>query len=214
MSNDLLRRNTHGADTIVRDDMVAGIGSTSDAAFIRAIGSQYTPKGLRYWCPSANVIPANGTVNLANVTVDLGKLWLALANANVRFLRPGFIMAPRTYMYLANVRDGNGNFAFRDELLRGRLMTYPFKFTTNVPVNLGGGTNESELYLTDFADVVIGETETLEITSSQEAAYHDGSNVVAAFSLDQTVVRAIIEHDLVMRHAESIAVLSAVTWGA
>jgi heptaprenylglyceryl phosphate synthase len=60
--------------------------------------------------------------------------------------------------------------------------------------------------------VVIGDALNLQIDVSQEAAYHDGSNVVAAFSLDQTVIRAIIETDMVMRHDAAVTVLSGVKW--
>lgn len=212
VSNDLLRYNAYGVDAIVRDDLVSGIATREDIAFIRDDGSQFTPKGLRFWAPSANVIAANGTINLANVTFDLAKLILQLMNANVRMLRPGWMFAPRTLLYLMTVRDANGNFAFRDEMLTGKLWNFPFGVTTQIPINLGGGTDESEVYFVDFADFVIGDATSIIIDASTEAAYHDGSNVVAAFSQDQTVVRAIVQHDCGMRHDASVAVLSEVKW--
>jgi HK97 family phage major capsid protein len=213
ISNDLLRRADAGSETMVRNDLVAALAQRSDLAFIRDDGTAGTPKGLRYWVPSSNVLPANGTVNLVNVTTDLGLLMLALLNGNVRMLSPGWLMSPRTYIYLTTVRDGNGNFVFRQEMLGGSLWGFPFAFTTQIPINLGGGSNESELYFADFADVVIAEATQILIDSSSEAAYHDGVQVVAAFSLDQTVIRAILEHDMVLRHAESVAVLTGVLWG-
>ena len=75
-----------------------------------------------------------------------------------------------------------------------------------------GNDNESEIYLVDFSQVLIGESQGLLVDSSQEAAYHDGSSVQAAFSLDQTVVRAIAEHDLGMRHDKGVTMLTGVTW--
>ena len=212
VSNDLLRYNTYGVDAIVRDDLVSGIATREDIAFIRDDGSQNTPKGLRYWAPAASVINANGTINLANVTTDLAKLILLLMNSNVRMLRPAWLFAPRTLMYLMTVRDGNGNFAFREELLSGKLWNFPYGTTTQIPFNMGGGTDESEVYLVDMADVVIGDATSIIIDASTEAAYHDGSNVVAAFSQDQTVVRAIVQHDIGMRHDASVAVLAQVKW--
>lgn len=212
VSNDLMRFNTINADSIVRDDLVSAISLRSDKAFIRDDGTVNAPKGLRYQAVSGNIFSANATVNLANVTSDLGKMLLKLMEADVRMLRPGWLMAPRTFVYLATVRDSNGNFAYRDEMNAGRLWGYPFGVTTQIPVNLGGGTDESELYLADFADVMIGEANTLVLDASTEAAYHNGSSVVAAFSLDQTVIRAIVHHDLGVRHRESIAILTAVKW--
>lgn len=214
ISNDLMRYATPNVDQLVRDDVGSALAQKSDGKFIRGLGTEHSPKGLRYWAPAANVIGANATVNLTNVTTDLGKLVLALENANVRMLRPGWVFSPRTKHYLMTVRDGNGNFAFRDEMMQGRLWDFPFQSTTQVPSNLGGGGDESEVYLADFADAVIGEALNMLLDASREAAYHDGAQIQAAFSRDQTVVRALQEHDFGMRHEESVAVLNEVTWGA
>lgn len=211
ISNDLLRYNAIGAEGIVRDDLVSAIRLTEDSQFLRGAGSATAPKGLSAWCPSGNKIAANGTVNLANVKNDLGKVQLALENANVRMIRPGWIISPRVRMFLLNLVDGNGNAAF-PEVANGFLRGYPYKVSTAVPSNLGAGTNESEIYFADFADVVIADSMNMTLMASDVAAYHDGSAVQAAFSLDQTVIRVITEHDLVVRHEESIAMLTGVTW--
>lgn len=211
ISNDLLRFATPSADAVVRDDLVRAIAQRQDLAFIRDLGVSNAPRGLRYWAPAANVTAANGTINLQNVTDDLGTLVLFLKNNNVRMINPGWLMSHRSEEYLMNVRDSLGNFAFRPEMLTGKLRTWPYKATTQIPNNLGGG-SDSEVYLADFADVVIGDVGTLRLDASTEAAYYDGSQVQAAFSLDQTVIRAIAEHDLGMRHDFSVGVLTGVEW--
>lgn len=215
ISNDLLRFASVQTDRVVRDDMIGAVSTREDLAFIRGDGAVDTPLGLKGWTPSANVLTVNATVNLANVTSDLGRLMLQLMNADVRGLRYGWLFAPRTYMYLATVRDGNGNFAFRDEILRGQLWGFPFRMTTQIPINLAvTGTNESEIYFADFSDVVIGDAVNMQVDISSEAAYYDSSAsaVASAFSKDQTVVRVIAEHDLLLRHTESVAYLSDVDW--
>lgn len=218
ISNDLLRANSVAADRIVRDDLVTSLGVRMDLAFIRGAGTVFTPKGFRfqhigYATEATHVLAATATVNLANVTTDLGRLELALLNADVPMTRPGWIMAPRTMMYLMNVRDGNGNFAF-PEIQTGTLRGKPFRVTTQIPTNLGGGANESELYLADFAHVLVGEHQAIDIALSTEAAYVDANaQMQAAFSRDETVIRAIAQHDFGMRHLPAVAVLTAVTWG-
>lgn len=212
ISNDIIRFTSPAVDAIVRQDLLIQLALAQDLAFIRGAGTSYTPLGLRYMAAAANVIAVNATVNLANITQDLGKLDLALANANVKLIQPGYIMAPRTRVYLQNLRDGNGNKAF-PEMDNGKLRGYPFAETTQIPINLAvTDTAESELYLVDFADILIGEVPGLIIESSNVAAYHDGSAVVSAFSLDQTVVKVIQQVDINTRHAESIAVLKDVDW--
>jgi hypothetical protein len=66
--------------------------------------------------------------------------------------------------------------------------------------------------LCDFADVLLGESNALEVMASDVAAYYDGANVQAAFSLDQTVLRLIAHHDIAVRHEESLALMTAVKW--
>jgi len=215
ISNDLLRFASPQADQTVRDDLVAAMAQREDLAFIRGDGLSATPKGLRNWTPAANQLLVNATVNLANVTVDLGRLVVQLMQSDVRMLRPGWMMSPRTWNFLMTIRDGNGNFAFRPEMLGGTLWGWPFGVTTQIPNNLAvTGTNESEIYLVDFADAVIGESSEIIIDASPNAAYVDSatSQVVAAFSQDQTVVRAIARHDFGMRHDASVAVLTDVDW--
>ena len=213
ISNDLIRYPSMSGDQIVRDDLVAAVAQREDLAFIRGTGVNDTPRGLRYWVPDTspdNVIGSSGTT-LAQVTTDLGNLRLALRTLNSRMLRCGWLMSPRSENYLMTIRDGNGNYAFRAEMMGGKLWNYPFAVTTQIPENLS--TNQSEVYFVDFADAVIGEAEMLTVDASDTAAYHDGSAVQAAFSRDQTVVRILEAHDFGMRHEGSVAVLTGVTWG-
>lgn len=211
ISNDLLRFTSPGADTIIRDDLVRAMAQAEDLAFIRADGSADQPKGLRYWAPTATNVLTSAGSTLANVISDLSSMILALKNANVRFIKPGWIMTPRTEQSLMTLQNSQGFYVFRQEMLSGMLWKYPYLTTTQIPTNLGGGSN-TEIYFTDFADAVIGEANQLIVDASTEAAYYDGSQLQAAFSMDQTVVRAIARHDFVMRHDLSAAVMTSVAY--
>ena len=218
ISNDLMRYSSPGADAIVRDDMVNGMADAENRAFLRGDGTAATPRGLLNWCPAANIVTANGTANLANVTADLGAMIVKLMNNNIKMIKPGWMWAPRTWNYLMTLQTTNGVFPFRDELMRGTFWGWPYGVTTAIPVNLdstGAATSSgtrSEIYLVDFADVALGEGLNLTIDASQEAAYYDGSQVISAYSQDQTVIRAIAEHDLVMRREESVSVMKQVLY--
>lgn len=227
ISNDLLRYSSPAADTIVRDDLIAAIAEAEDTAFIRGVGVN-TPRGLLYWAPQSNKIHANASVTLDTVTDALSKAVLALKEANVRFVRPGWIMSPRTEMYLLTVRDGYGNYAFRSEMLTGKLFGFPYAVTTVIPENTTIEDTQNpgqfltvpntEMYLVDFADAVIGESMQLAIDVSTEASYDiftwdQGRVPISAFTHDQTLIRVITEHDFVMRHPESVAVITEIKWG-
>lgn len=218
LSNDLLRSASTQVDRIVRDDVVMSTALRMDLAFLRGAGTEHSPRGMRFLLEgtpvqATNVLAMTPSPNLVNVTTDLGRLELALLNANVPMTRAGWLMAPRTAMYLMNLRDGNGNIAF-PEMQAGRLRNKPYATTTQIPINLGGGSGtESELYLADFAHIVVGEHMGIEVSMSTEAAYRDAAgNLQAAFSRDETVMRAILQHDFNTRHLPAIAILTGVTW--
>lgn len=232
ISNDLIRTSAPGADSIVRDDCVRAMAAREDKAFIKDSGTDATPRGIKYYVSADNVFAANATVNLDNVTADLGKcLQLVMAadiplivqqnqqsNNAVVDVRPGWIFSPRTYRYLSTVRLTQGPYAFRDELLRGTLFGFPFRVTSQVLETMSGdndtGGTSSELYFGCFAHAVIGESLGMMVDASQEAAYYDGSQVQAAFSRDQTVIRVITEHDFGLRHDKAFVRVRSVNWGA
>lgn len=227
MSNDLVRYSSPQADTVVRNDVVRAMVAREDKAFIRDNGTDSTPKGLLNWVHSDNKNNANSTVNIANVTDDLGEMVRLLMAAEVPLVvgqaradvdasnvRPGWIMSPRTYKYLTTVRTTNGPYAFRDEMMTGTLWGWPFRVTSQVPENLGSG-SDSELYLGGFAYALIGESLNMTVDASQDAAYADASGTIqATYSRDETVVRVISEHDFALRQDKGFTILQQVTWGS
>lgn len=237
ISNDLIRYSSPQADSIVRDDMVRSMATREDKAFIRDNGTSGTPKGLKFWINATNKFGANATVNLANVTIDLGKAIQKLMAAEVPLIiqqfpaggtqqvqpvtaRPGWIISPRTYMYLTTVQNGQGFYAFRAEMMNGTLWGFPYRVTSQVLETLTAagadtGGAQTEVYFGAFAHAVIGEALGLMVDASQEAAYVDASGTTrAAFSNDQTVVRVIAEHDFALRYDKGFSLIQNVTWGA
>ena len=216
VSNDLVRFDTPAGDALIRRDIARGLGTRENRAFLRDNGQGGTPRGLKHWIVAAGKVASNTTINLDNITSDLGKLLLSLVEKDVPLTRPGWIMSPRTWNHLMTIRTTNGPYAFRDELKGGTLLGFPFKMSTQVLITLTVGANAdcSEIYLADFDDVVIGESLGLRIDASDTAAYDDGGTVVSAFSNDQMVIRAIAEHDFALRRTESASLLTGVRWGA
>lgn len=236
LSNDLIRYSSPSADSIVRDDMVRAIATREDKAFLRDDGTSGTPKGIKAWTHATNKFRANATVNLANVTIDLGKAIQKLMAADVPIIvqqfpaggpnqvqpvtaRPGWIFSPRTYMYLTTVQNGQGFYAFRPEMMAGTLWGFPYRVTSQILETQGhdgvedASSNKTEIYFGAFAHAVIGEAMALRVDASTEGAYYDGTSVQATFSLDQTVVRVIEEHDFALRYDKAFALIQSATWG-
>ena len=215
ISNDLMRYAPGTqADSFVRNSLVRRIAVREDQAFIRDDGTSSTPKGLRYWAASANVTATNGT-SAANIEQDFIDLIEDLEGSNVDMTQPAFIMSSRSKNHLLTEREtAGGNLIFpgiRDA--QPNVLGIPVFVTNNIPNNLGGGT-ETELYLVNMPDVIIGEVGTLELTVDASASYVEGANLVSAFSRDQTVIRAIMHHDLAVAYEEAVAVKTGVAWGA
>ena len=173
-----------------------------------------TPKGLRNWALAANVTATNGTT-ATQIESDFKDLLQNLEGANVPMLRPAWIMNPRSKNHLFTLRDASGDLIFPEiRQPQPTVHGFPVLLTTAVPVTQGGGT-ETELYLVDFSEVILGEVDGIAVDVSREAAYLDsGGTMVSAFSRNQTLVRAIIRHDLAVKHPEAVAVKTAITWGA
>lgn len=215
VSNELLRSPDASADAFVRDDLAKVMGLRADLAMIRGDGTANTPKGVRYLTTSTNVFgrtQASGSGStLAEVTLDGFKMQRYVADTDADISTGFWLMNPKIEYALKQYRDGNGNLAFLAEMVAGRWLGFPYHVTTQIPNNLGGG-DEAELYFVVGSECIIFDKTDLVIDVSSEAAYHDGSSVVSAFSRDESVIRAISEHDFNMRHQGSAAVLTTVDW--
>lgn len=210
-SNELIAYASLAADQVVLNDIRESLAVAEDQTLLRGAVSATAPTGLRNLALPANVITATAGMTLDSVTGDLLRLILLLKSANVRMTRPGWIISPRTEIALMGIRDGNGNYAFRAEMMAGKILNIPYASTTSIPDDLGAG-SDSEVMLVDMAQVYLGEGRPLRIDTSREAAWFNGAAVQSAFSQDQTIFRAIEEIDMILRQDAAVAVLIGVTW--
>lgn len=219
ISNDLIRYSSPKADEVVKNDLTNSFAVTEDAAFLTGAGSGNSPKGLDNWIEDGGTPDhvqaaqsADGS-DLTLVIADLFKGPQVLEEENIPFVKPGWVISPRTKFFLMSVRDSVGNFYFKEEMLRGTLLGFPFVSTNQVSSTLGGG-SDSVIYFGDFNDALIGESTDLMLDVSQEASYLVNGTLVSAFAYDQTVIRGIARHDFCVRRAESFFKLTTVQWGA
>lgn len=201
VSNELLVDSSPAADRIVMNDMVKGAAVREDLAFIRGDGTQDTPTGIRNLSNIQTTATAGTTQ--AQVASDLAAAQLSLLSNNIPMTRPGWLMAPRTMLYLQDeLLDGNGNLVYKEMSERGTLKGFPFRWTTQIPINLGGG-DESELYLADFDELLIGEATVQNMTVEvfPGGTYWDGAALQSGIARDQTVFALRMRHDFTGRHS-------------
>jgi HK97 family phage major capsid protein len=240
VSNDMMRYADPAIDAIVRDDLVLVTALREDLAFIMGDGTNATPRGFvsfanayaveqagtagtfvtganGVYATGGNFITANMTVTQATVTAELAGAVNKLDTANVPDRKRVWFFHPRTYNYLYNAINSLGMYVWRDELNRGTLLGYPFKKTTQIPVNLYDSSSTNKdltlIFLVEMTDDMILDSMTLELAVSREGSYTDSnSNTVSAFTTDQTIIRAIMEHDHQVRHDAAIAVIQNVRY--
>ena len=213
MSNQLIGTAGYNVEQLVLGDMLSAMAVREDKAFLRDDGTDNTPTGFKAVATAASRTKAwTGTASLEAIDAFLDSLILMLMASDSLMINPGWALSPRSYMKLFGLRDGNGNKVY-PELAQGLLKGYPIAHTNTIPVNLGAGTNESEIYFADFNDVVIGEQDNMTIDFSREATYVDSTGtLVTAFSRNQSVLRLVANHDIGFRHPEGLALGTSVTW--
>jgi len=240
VTNDMMRYADPAVDAFVRDDLVKIIALREDLAFLLGDGTQNTPRGYTsfangyatanggtagVWNTGANStaasggnwITSNGTYTLSTAAQELGGLMNKLDTANVPDIKRVWFFHPRTKNYLYNVQNSLGVYVYRDEINQGKLLGYPFRCSTQIPINIwdATGTNQdcSFIFLAEMSETMILDSMQLELAVSRDGTYIDASGATqSAFSNDQTLIRAIAEHDFQIRHDASVAVAQFVRW--
>lgn len=165
-----------------------------------------------------NFITSTANYTLATVSAELGGAINRLDTANVPEDKRVWFMHPRSYNYLFNVQNSLGIYVFRDELVKGTLLGYPFKKTTQIGNNYwdASATNKdlSFVFLVEMTEDMILDSMQLQLAVSTDGSYVDSLTgaTISAFQNDQTLIRAIAEHDHQMRHQASVAVIQGVRW--
>lgn len=240
VSNDMMRYADPAVDAFVRDDLIQVLALREDLAFLLGDGTQDTPRGYlsfangyaaanggtagTFLSTAASTLAVGGqfitsTSAFTQTTVgnELGGMVNRLDSANVKDRKRIWFMNPRVKNYLYNLLNSLGMYVYRDEMNKGMLIGYPFKCTTQIPTNIwdAAATNKdlSFIFLAEMTETMILDSMQMELAVSREGSYIDGNgNTISAFQNDQTLIRAIEEHDFQIRHDASVAILQAVRW--
>ena len=197
-----------------------------DLAFLTGTGASNDPVGIAN--KSGLTAAPNLGTNGAMPTFDNLKDMVAnLRAVNAPFNRPGWIFHPRTLATLEKIQVTSGGqptgaYLADTELLTydptgagGTLLGFPFRTTTQLPVNLTVGTsNDTSLIIfsSDWQEAWVGENETLTIELSADAAYtpDGGTTWVSSFQNRQTLYRAVMAHDIGLRRPTFFSVMTGV----
>ncbi len=213
VSNDLLRDSARPAEAFIRDDMVLSAAEGVDLAGIRGTGSEFSPKGIRFTTTAGNVFARTGATIVSKVN-DLVKAVRVVDESDVSLRKGAWLMSPRTFWHLFGLLDDNNNFIFRPELSMGMLFGFPVFRTTQIPTNLGGPADETEIYFVEMLETMFGDSLQAQVEIFPGGAYDDSGTVRSGISRDETVLALTLRTDFAMRHPEAAAIITGVDWGA
>jgi HK97 family phage major capsid protein len=222
MSRSLLQ-NVPAAEQFVINSMQRKALRDIDEPCLRSTGAADEPVGLRYKAVSGNVLAVNATVSAANTIQDMLRLQQALSDANVPYSisQCEYAFAPRTWRYLAALRD-NAGYVFQNEMFAlGTIFGAPIAGNSGrgiqyIPTNLAvTDTSESEIYFYNAAGLMFASSPSSGVEISKDAAYVDsGGTVRSSFSRHEMVAKVHMEYDIGdVFQGNGIAVLKDVDWG-
>lgn len=205
ISNSLLRFAGGEADRMVRDDLVQTMAIREDLAFIQGDGDENTPIGILNRVASANKFDDTGTTAATQMT-DYAKAIRLVETANVPLTTESgyWFFHPQPFWGMKATAGGAGDvWPFQNMVASDRVYGYAVKRTVQV------GTDK--IYFVHGPSLLIGDSMGVELTAHDGGAYYDGSSVVSGVSRDETVIRAVSEHDFNMRHDLAASVIETVT---
>lgn len=212
MSNRLIRLSSPGIEGIVRQDIALRVAQKIDLAALRGQGTEYQPLGVANY-PGINTV----VIGASGGNIDFDKLIDmegTLEDDNALAGNLAYIWAPCTKRNLLKlkVKQYSGATGVSSDsayivqpVTEQQLQAwigYPYLQTTAVPTNLtkGGGTDLTEIYFGNWAELLIGQWGGMEIMASQETS--------DAFEKVQTWIRVIQEVDCQVRHPESFCLIN------
>jgi HK97 family phage major capsid protein len=196
LPNRWLRNLAAGAEQLIQNQMVDGMRRKLEYSALLGRGSVpadgtstgIEPLGVRF-TSGITLTTSTGTPELA----DLQTAIAALEDSNVEETETwGWISHPRTFRTFEFMRDENGLPILRNSWMEGvrekTLVDYPYYKTTNVPKNLGSGTNESMLFFGDWSELVIGMGQDVELLVSDHREIDTNSTFVMAVAYVDSAV--------------------------
>lgn len=220
LSNRLIRdaQNNPDLEAAVTADMGEVVALAADLGFIMGPGTGGQPLGIRN-VSGLTTGPALGATALDYD--DLIDAVSALRTVNAPFGSPGWVFHPRVLKGLQKLKDSTGRYLTDAGLLTfdtagqtGTLLGYRFVASTQVPTNLGTGTNETFLLFgSDWqTECWIGREQDFTFEQSADAAYttDDGSTWVSAFQNRQVVYRITSAWDIALRRPQFFTAVTGV----
>jgi len=199
----LLRLSNPSIEQMIKQDVALRLALKKDLAGLRGTGTSTQPRGIAN-TPGINTVsigPSGGPADFDTLIDMQGKL----EDANALFGNLFYIWPPKIRRALMKLKvkqysgDTAGEYILQPvtPAMLQQWIGYPYESTTQIPTNLtkGSGTNLTEIYFGNFADLISADWGSMQIMVSQETS--------TAFQKAQTWIRIIQDCDFAVRNAQS-----------
>lgn len=208
-----------GTRAFVEQDLRESMSQTMDAKAYYGEGEEGEPQGIFSHTDITLVDTPAASPTLAQIDAFFSGMRLAMFNVNIRNMGSWrYVMSPRTLEYLQTRRVGDGSdgeFAYPETRGANPMIgSIPILSSTQFPINLGDGANETDIALVNFADVLLGMDGEVTIGQSTEATININGTWVSAYQNDLVFLRVMSGHDIGLRRPQSVVLARGVTWGA
>lgn len=213
VTNQIIAYSPQQVVSMVMREMRTVMSETMDRVAFLGLNVASEPGGILRMPNHFSTAATNSTApSQVQVDSDARKLLNRFEWSPILMRGLAWVMSRRSLGYLQDLRTPGGeNYAYPS--LQGARPTwkgYPVLITGAILNNGGAGTDETEIALVSFGNVLLGNTKAMELATSTEAVV----NGVSMFETDQTAVRSTAEHDFEARYVEAVGRLTGVRWGA
>ena len=192
VSRELLKYGSPGVDALVKQELADALALAEDLAFLEGAGGT-SPQGL-YYHPLINNTDLSGVASFDNISDALYQV------ERYNGMVTGWVAHPRVRNSFRKLKDANGQYLHADgrtiaggeKVEMPTLGGIPVAYTTQVPITLRPGSNETYIIGGQWNNMLIGEAEGIRIESTDTGG--------DAFEYDQTWIKAVREVDMALRH--------------
>lgn len=210
ISRDLLEQASTAVDRIFLEDLLRGLAVTMENGAINGLGSEYTPRGIRYDndCTAVTI----GALVTADHPVDFEEA-LEIAKVDFTGRAMGHLFGPKIKAQMKRLKTSTGDYHFREEMRGGMVEDHPYAVSTLIPIQAGANA-KTDWYFGDWKELIYGVTRDLTVEQSTEASYLDASgNRRSAWIQEVLLVKATKKLDVRLRQSKAMA-RSIDTWTA
>ena len=211
MSNRSVRLTNPAIEALVQRDMAEQMARRLDITALNGTGTLGSPLGIINQVGVVTVDFDSTAVHGAATNPSweaMYELEGVLEDADALKGSLGYTFAPAIKRQMSKLRaaafatvDNEGEFLQTQPMTSANItavLGHPFATTTQLPTNLGGGTDQGQVIFGNWADLLIGMWGGMRLKASEDAS--------TAFERDQLWVRAIMDVDIAIRRVESFTV--------